>query len=141
VRLSGAALAAGFPFLLYFAARESLTAADLPVDRGIQLRVAYDQLLIYFKEYLHHMPISFAGTGRLTAIFALAVMPFLLWTKPQIRTLLGWLFAAGTGLILFFALDQVSFVYPGEFRFVLYSLPFLAAGMIAPLVMRGGHGS
>ena len=68
----------------------------------------------------------------MVAIFALAAIPCLFFSshfKP--KTQLACLVAAGVGIMLFIALDQEGFAAAGEFRFLLYSLPFLATGMMA----------
>jgi hypothetical protein len=134
-RVTGAAIGAGFPFLLYFASRKSLTAEELslsgPIDRAVSLHVNLTDLSAYFGEFFRHMAFSFSGTGIVLALIALAVIPLVLWTTPRSRIQVVCLAAGGAAIVLFFALDQVSFESPGEFRFFLYSLPLLAAGIVA----------
>ena len=86
---------------------------------------------MYAGEYIHHLSLSFDWGGRVIAIFALAIIPFLLFSsKLRSRTQLACLAAGGVGIMLFFALDQEGFAAAGEFRFLLYSVPLLSAGMV-----------
>ena len=129
--LAGAALAAGVPFVLYYAARLNAAAVEPGGDRAFGLALSLDSLRVVAGEWIARMRITFAGTGGVAALLALAAMPVMTWRAPQVRWPVAWSMAIGAGLVLFFALDQASFRWAGYFRFLMYSLPFLCAGLVA----------
>jgi hypothetical protein len=128
--LSGAALAAGFPFILYYVANASVPD-NLIYRRGMDLHPTVDSLRMYASEFVHRMGLAFDGTTAIVAVAALAVMPYVLLRKNFDRVSLGFAFSAGLLLIVLFAIDQNSLYWAGYFRFFLYAFPFLACGAIA----------
>ncbi|MBV9557123.1 MAG: hypothetical protein JO254_08570, partial [Pseudolabrys sp.] len=96
-KLTGAGLAAGFPFVLYFVARKSLTAAELAYNRPVSLQFDLTQMKAYAVEYLHHMSLSFDWGSRALAIVALVSIPVLLFSKRTHRMQLACLAACGVG--------------------------------------------
>ena len=126
--ISAAALAAGFPFMLYYFARKSVESGE--ADRGFQFGLP-PSLWTYGEEFWRQLQFAFPGSSGLLAIISLALLPYMLWRMHKSVLPLMILFAAGLGLVLFFAVDQQSQANVGYFRFLLYALPFLAAGAVA----------
>jgi hypothetical protein len=130
-RLSVTAFAGGFPFVFYFFARKSIDLSDIVIDRTYDFFFSSGTFLTYGQEFLHRMAVAFPGPSAITAIAALAVIPFLLCYASRGRFQLLCLVAAGAALILFFAFDYFTQGWPGYFRFFLPALPYLAAGVVA----------
>jgi hypothetical protein len=131
IRPSVMALAAGFPFLLYYFARNNVPNTDIVVGRSFEFTASTDQLLIYANEYAHRMAEAFPSTSAIVGIVAIALLPILLWRGTPERRVLLILIAGGLVAVLFFAFDAISQGWPGYFRFFLCSLPFFAAGVFA----------
>ena len=127
--LTGCGLAAAFPFILYYVARFSVPAAEIGSNRGFEFGVP--PVTDFAAEYLHRMSQSFAGSGAVAAMLALAliVVALVMWRGRRIAIASAAL--AGVALVLLFALDIASRGWAGYFRFFLYALPFLAVGLIA----------
>jgi hypothetical protein len=131
IELTAAALAAGFPFLLYFAARRSLSKVELPMGRGVDLDASAEAIASYAREFFNHLSASFAGTGALVAILALAAILLMLWRARGSACQIALVAGGGVAIMLLFAVDRGSLPYAGYFRFLLCSIPFLAVGVIA----------
>jgi hypothetical protein len=129
-RISGAGLAAGFPFLAYYAAGRTIDPTDLP-RRPLDLLQSYDGLLRYGQEFGHQLAIAFPGASAVLAIGAAVGIPFAIWRSRHKRIPLLCLLGAGMAILLFFALERFSQPWAGYFRFLLPALPFFAAGLIA----------
>jgi hypothetical protein len=131
IRASAMALAAGFPFVVYFSARENLPDADMVVGRAFKFTGSAQQFLFYAQEYAHRMVEAYAGLDAVVAVAAIVLLPILLWRGTPERRILLILIAGGFVSILLFAFDVTSQSWPGYFRFFLCSLPFFAAGVFA----------
>ena len=129
MRVTGAAIAAGVPFVLYYVARTNVGGDDLGPDRVIRLTIPYDQVSAYLALYADQMKLAFPGTGAVLALGTLALIPLLLWRGSRDRLSLGGLVAAGICIAVFFLMDEVSASVIGYYRYLLHSLPFLVAGM------------
>lgn len=130
--LSGSALAAGAPFVLYFGARNNVAAAvDIEAGRGFHFAVPTGSLTNYAQEFAHRMLAAFSVTGGLLFLAALVILLVMIWRLPSRRLPIACLAGAGAGLVLFFLVDRGSIGWIGYFRFFLPSMPFLAAGALA----------
>jgi len=131
IRPSVIALAAGFPFLSYYFARNNVPETDIVWNRPFEFTASTDQLLIYANEFAHRMAEAFPGSSAIVGIVAIVLLPILLWRGTPERRVLVILIAAGFASVLFFAFDIISQGWPGYFRYFLCSLPFFAAGVFA----------
>ncbi len=123
LRITGAALAAGFPFLLYYASRTGLGVEEMGPDRVIGLELPHgDQLVTNAVRYWDQMQVIFPGTSGVLALFALALI---LWSWRY-----AWVAVAGLAIAAFFFLDTVSELVIGYYRYLLHSLPFLVVGLL-----------
>jgi len=130
-RLTAAAVAAGVPFVLYYAARQSVDLEDMGVNRGVEFVTPGEGWAAYLAEVFHQVNLAFPNVSAFLAIAALVLIPIALWQCRRERIVLACLLVAGFGIAVFFTFDRSSQNWPGYFRFLLYSLPFLAAGVIA----------
>jgi hypothetical protein len=131
IRPSVIALAAGFPFLSYYFARNNVPETDIVWNRPFEFTASTDQLLIYANEFAHRMAEAFPSSSAIVGIVAIALLPILLWRGTPERHVLVILISAGFVSVLFFAVDIISQGWPGYFRYFLCSLPFFAAGVFA----------
>jgi hypothetical protein len=128
LRNSGAALAAGFPFIFYYTARRSVDIADLVTDRSAEFTVS--NLGQYFHGFFLRLAGDYAGTAAIVAVFALAALAVFA-VRPSDRRLVALCsIAAAVFIISFFAFDHISLTWAGYFRFFMYPLPFLAIGLL-----------
>lgn len=127
--LTGCGLAAAFPFVFYYVARYSVSAADIGGNRGILFGVP--PFRAFAAEYLHRMSESFVGLGAAAAALALALFVFAIvkWRDRRLEMVSAT--GAGLALVLLFAFDVNSRGWIGYFRFFLYALPFLVIGLAA----------
>jgi hypothetical protein len=126
---TGCAVAGGFPFVFYYAARKSVDLRDLVTDRTIEFGL--DQVPLHFQGMFSRLSFDYSGTGALLAVAALVSLAALLpFVKSSDRWLLILSSAAALFIIIVFAVDFTSLTWAGYFRFFLYPLPFLAAGLI-----------
>ncbi len=130
MRLSGAAIAAGLPFVFYVAARRSIDIADLGSNRSVQLDVSIKGLSEYAHGFAEQIGLAFPGTSGVLAIGALLVIFVMLMLKPDRRIILACLLGAACLIAALFMVDRVSQRWAGYFRFVMYSLPFLTGGVL-----------
>lgn len=128
----GVGLCAGVPFVMFFLARRSAAVTDPAIDRPPDfVAMSLPELGSYFSEFAHQMSIAFAGPSAVAALGALIVAIVLMMRDARARVALICLFAAAICVILLFAFDHNSIHWAGYFRFLLPSLPFLAAGAVA----------
>ena len=127
IRLTAAAVAAGMPFMLYVAARKSIDLADIGNNRTVEISVSASGLQHYAGEFARNIVTVFPGTGGLLALAALAAS-IVLVLRSQRRLVLACLLGAACLIAALFVVDVVSQRWPGYFRFVMYSLPFLVGG-------------
>lgn len=130
VRLSSPAVAAGMPFVLYFAARKNVPFADLESSRSVHFTFSWHGLDRYAAEFAKQMGYGFPGTSGLLAVAALLVALVMLWTRADRRLALACSLGAGLLIALMFAVDSGSQHWAGYFRFLMYSLPFLVSGVV-----------
>jgi hypothetical protein len=130
VRLSAAAVAAGMPFVLYFAARGSVDLADIGANRSVHFAVSTQSLAHYVAEFAKQLAYAFPGTDGLLAIAALLVILVMLWVHSERRFVLACVLGAGCLIAMMFVLDVSSQRWAGYFRFLMYSLPFLTGGVM-----------
>lgn len=128
--LCGAALAAGFPFVLYYAARNSLAAAEIASGRDVSFGFSGADLAQYLSGVGRQLEFIFNGTSALAAIVAVAASLILLYRRDCRWTLLC-LVGAGLAIVVLFMLDRGSRYWSGYFRFFVAAWPFLAAGLLA----------
>jgi hypothetical protein len=129
--LVGAGFAAGIPFVLYYAARQSVDIQDLVNNRFFEFGMTAPEMLAYAREFFFKMSVAFAGGGLVVAAFALLAVPLIFIWRPAVRLPLALMFGFGVALCVFFSFDRGAFEVPGEFRFFLSSLPFVAVGVVA----------
>jgi hypothetical protein len=127
--ITGSALAAGVPFLVYLVARQSIT--DVDATRSADFSQPLDALPAFFAQWLHRMAIAFGRTGSVVALAALVLIPVIAVRIKERRAVAVGMAAAGIGIALLFALDRHSAPWAGYFRFALCSAPFLAVGALA----------
>ncbi len=127
--LLGCIMAVAFPFILYYFARNSVSAANIGNNRSFRFGVP--PFGSFPAEYLHRVSESFVGPGSVTALLALGALAFALvkWRDRSVEVASAA--AAGLVLILLFAFDVNSRAWTGYFRFLLYAIPFLAVGLLA----------
>ncbi len=130
IRLTGAAIAAGVPFILYYVARKNLDFSEMGVDRLYELNLSFDGLIAYASGFAYQVSVAYPGTAALVVIATFAVIPFVLWRAADPLPIAACV-AAGLAIMVFFAFDANSIRWAGYFRFLLISIPFLAVGMIA----------
>jgi hypothetical protein len=128
VRNSGAALAGGFPFVFYYAARQSVDISELVTNRTTVFTLA--DLGPYFHGFFLRLLGDYSGPSAVAALAALAAIPVLAVLKPDRRQSIICSAAAGVFIVVFFALDETSLTWAGYFRFFIYSLPFLGVGLL-----------
>jgi hypothetical protein len=129
--LTGAAVAAGAPFVLYFVARKDLDADALETSRDFQFALPFDRAGFYMREFAHRLHEAFTVPGLLLFLAALAVLAVMIWRLPSRRLALACLAGAGVALLLLFLVDTISLSWIGSYRFLMPALPFLAAGALA----------
>jgi hypothetical protein len=131
VRLSAAGVSAGVPFVIYFAARKNIPLADIEVDRSLHFAVSAKNLEQYAGEFARQMSFAFPGASGLLALAAVLICILMLWSaRLERRLALACALAAGCFIASIFVFDTGSLRWAGYFRFLLYSLPFLAAGVM-----------
>ncbi len=131
MRLSAAAVAAGMPFVLYFAARRDVPFADMESSRSVHFVLSTQGLDRYSAEYIKQMAYAFTGTSGLLAAAALvSILVMLWWARSERRLALACSLAAACLIASMFLLDTASQRWAGYFRFLMYSLPFLASGVM-----------
>ena len=131
MRLTAAAVAAGVPFVIYYAARKNVPFVDMEINRGVHLGAPEQGFGRYAAEFAKQIGIAFPGSSGLLAIAALLSILVMLWlARSERRLALASMLAAACMIALIFVLDSVSQDWPGYFRFLIYSLPFLAGGVI-----------
>jgi hypothetical protein len=131
VRLSAAAVAAGVPFLLYYAARKNVPLADMESERGVHFGASLHGLAQYADEFIKQMTFAFPGSSGILAVAALATIFVMLWrVRAERRLALACVFAAGCLIAAIFVFDTGSQRWAGYFRFLLYPLPFFACGVM-----------
>jgi hypothetical protein len=130
VHLSAAAVAAGMPFVVYYAARHSIDLADLGADRGISFTFSVHGLENYVAEFAKQIAFAFPGVGIVPAIAALLCIPVAVWAASDRRLAIGCSVAAGCLIGAMFVFDVTSQRWAGYFRFLLYCLPFFATGVM-----------
>lgn len=128
--LCGAALAAGFPFVLFFIGRASIPDAVLGSGRNVHFGMSYAELVHYADGAGLQMAYVLDNTTALPVLAALAALAVLL-VRGRARLTLACMLAAGIVIALLFVLDRDSRYWTGYFRFLLNAWPFFAAGMIA----------
>jgi hypothetical protein len=135
--LTGAALAAGWPFVLYFAARKSVAIEFQNVpqppwtiyfDRTVVFDFSSSSFLQYLKAYWFNSMMAFDGA---TIIIAAAISIIVVVLKGRRSVPLACVMGAGIFSFLLFAVDADGSVTPGYFRFLLYALPFLLVGIVS----------
>jgi hypothetical protein len=131
MRLTGVAIAAGIPFVLYYFARKNVDIADIVTDRMLIFDFSREQLFNFMRGFWLQMTIAYPGVTALPAIGALAAACVLVLRDRERRLQLGCAFAAGLVLIALMMIDQFGLYWAGYFRYFLYPLPFLAAGAVA----------
>ena len=129
--LAGCALAAGAPFVLYFAARNSVAADGIEASREFQAGLPPGPLSPYAAEFAHRVMASLlpAGTVLFGASLLLLLAMIVCWRSRRLA--LVCLLTTGLLLVGFFFVDRGSLAWLGSFRFLLPALPFLAAGTLA----------
>jgi len=130
-KLSGCALAAGAPFVLYFAARGSVAAEGIEASRAFQAGLPPGPYWPYAEEFAHRVMASFSAGGIVLFGVALLLMLAMIVRRRAERLVLVCLLATGLLLVAFFFIDRGSLAWLGSFRFLLPALPFLAAGALA----------
>jgi hypothetical protein len=131
MRLTGAAIAAGVPFVLYFFARKNVDMADIVTDRLFIVDFSREQIVEFARGFWLQMSIAFPGVSALPAIGALATACVLIVRDEDRRWQLACVFAAGLFVIALMMIDRFGLNWAGTFRYFLYPLPFLAAGAVA----------
>jgi hypothetical protein len=135
--LTGAAIAAGWPFVLYFAARKSVAIEFQSVpqppwaiyfDRTIVFDFSLSSLLQYLKAYWFNLMMAFGGA---IVVAATAISVIVVALKGRHSVPLACVLGAGIFSFLFFAVDSDGSLTPGYFRFLLYALPFLLVGIVS----------
>ncbi|MFN3656960.1 MAG: hypothetical protein ACK4UO_06870 [Pseudolabrys sp.] len=128
--LTGAAIAAGFPFVLYYAARVNLDAMSIEASRGVAFGLPA-HLDRYAREVLHRLDVSFPGPAGIAAVLGLVLIAAALYLYPRRRLPVACLSVTAVVILLLFVLDRNSSGWVGYFRFIVLAMPFLAAGAIA----------
>ncbi len=77
------------------------------------------------------MAITFPGTSGILAIATVLAIFVALVLCPSRRIALACLLGAACFIALLFVVDSVSQRWGGYFRFLMYSMPFLTAGVLA----------
>ena len=135
--LTGVALAAGWPFILYYAARKSVAIEfrnfPQPVgtfyfDRTVPFDFSLGGFVEYIKAYWFNSITAFGGTTIFPSIVASIGVVMLRGRRSlPVASVIG----AGVFLLLFFAVDLEGRATPAYFRFLLFALPFLLAGIVS----------
>jgi hypothetical protein len=135
--LTGAAIAAGWPFVLYYAARKSVaiefqnvpqTPETYYFDRTVVFDFSLSSFLQYFKAYWFNSITAFGGA---VFVAATAISIIVVVWKGRRSVPLACVLGAGIFSLLFFAFDSAGSVTPGYFRFLLFALPFLLVGIVS----------
>jgi hypothetical protein len=136
-QLSGAALAAGWPFVLYYVSRKSVAVEfkDVPqppwtfyFDRTVPFDFSPADFVQYLKGFWFNSMTSFGGAVVFAAVAASVVAVAL---KRRRGLPLACVLGGGVFLLLFFAVDSEGSKTPGYFRFLLFALPFLLVGVVS----------
>lgn len=130
LQVTAAAVAAGVPFVVYFAARQSVPLDDIGVNRSVHFAPP-SPWTDYLSQFSFHLNAAFPSVTALLAVVALAMLIPALMGLRECRRVVACMAAAGFGLLLFFTFDQSSQSWAGYFRFLLYAIPFLLAGVMA----------
>lgn len=128
--LCGSALAAGFPFVLYYVSRNSLSAADVSVGRVVSFGFSPSDLMTYASGLGRQFAHIFGGANAVAALLAPAAIIFVA-TRARFRMSLLCLTAAALAIMTVFLLDHGSRYWAGNFRFLLAAWPFFLAGLVA----------
>jgi hypothetical protein len=131
LQLCAAGVAAGMPFVIYVAARKSIDISELGSNRFVELSMSTDVLRHYTVDFAKQIAITFPGSSGVLAIAALLLIVIALVFDPERRIALACLLGAAYLIALLFIFDRTSQRWPGYFRFVMCSLPFLACGVLA----------
>jgi len=131
IRLSAAAVVAGVPFVLYYAARKNVPFADMETNRTVHLAFSSHASERFAAEFSKQMTYAFPGTSGALAIAVLVCLLAMLWRANSERRLaLACALGAALLIALMFMVDAASLRWAGYFRFLMYSLPFLASGFM-----------
>lgn len=129
--LSGCALAAGAPFVLYFVARNSVAADGIEASREFQAGLLPGPLSPYAAEFVHRVTASLLPAGAVLFAVSLLLLVAMIVCWRSRWLVLVCLLTTGMLLVAFFFIDRGSLAWLGSFRFLLLALPFLAAGALA----------
>jgi hypothetical protein len=130
-RLTGCALAAGVPFVLYFVARGSVAADAVETSRGFALGLPQEPLAQLVHDFAQRLAASFTLPGGVLYLAAVALLVWMMLCFTGRTTVLACMIASGVALVLLFVADRNSQAWLGYFRFLLPGLPFLVAGLLA----------
>lgn len=127
----GAGLAAGIPFVIYFAARKNLLATTPDDARDLHFAIPSGPAADYAHEFFHRVAFAFPGTSAVLLIGVCALIPFMI-ARDQSRRLQVLLLAGGSlALLLLFIVENISLAWLGYFRFLLPAFALLGVGLFA----------